>query len=184
MWHRIESLMKGRKRIVVAGVLSVFVLAGWLALLQYMETRAEQHLHELKRSDPQAYLDSLRAHHGFRDYMIAYARLRGFTEWRALPPAFLEGYWRMYDAPQDVSLDFVPRECHPAIAFTNGRVVFKDAERDLQRASYRISGDKVRVRMNDDRRLTVAPVAPEQHVHYLRVHLPDESGVAYAYRCR
>lgn len=171
----------GRYRMTLrVALLIALALAVYVPLMQSAERQAAQRLEELRGEDPQAYLRVLRREEGFDAYLSALAEVRGYDDWRADPPGFLKGRWRLYETRQYVDDGFTPTRCTPAVHFTNGSVRLPGAE--PVQALYTIQDARLAVQRADDGTLTVDPVAPRADVHYLRLEgLGD--GPRFAYRC-
>lgn len=171
----------GRYRISLrVALLVALALAVYLPLMFSAERDAAQRLERLRGEDPQAYLRVLKREEGFDAYLDALADLRGYDDWRAAPPAFLRGRWRLYETRQYVDDGFTPGRCTPAVGFAPGRVRLPGAE--ANDALYTVQDARIAVQRADAGDLSIDPVAPRESVHYLRVEgLPQ--GLRFAYRC-
>lgn len=174
-----------QNRLAVRLVLFVaLALAILLPAIEWRELQVERELAELRETQPQAYLDRLRQQEGFSSYLPAYAELNGYRDWHARPPGFLEGGWRLYEVKQEVSTDFRPDVCHPAIYVEPGELHLRGPGDRYPDARYRIRDGRIEVQLLDAGRFTITPVAPGEHIYYLKIDgLPGTDGPRYAYRC-
>lgn len=174
-----------RYRIVVRVMLFVgLLLGGFWPVLEYRSNQLSAQLHELRERDPQAYLDTLRENHGYDRFMAAYRKVRGYDHWQSRPPYFAEGGWRLYRTRQDVTSDFTPALCHPALYLEPGQVHLRQDGRVTREALYRIRDGEIQVQMADGTVSHLKVIAPSQQIYYLRVTgLPSLDGPRYAYHC-
>lgn len=171
----------GRHRMMLrAGLMAVLALAVYVPLLLSAEQDAAQRLDHLRGEDPQAYLRVLKREEGFDAYLDAYAEMQGYDDWRAAPPGFLQGRWRLYDTRQHVNDSFRASRCTPAVRFAEGSVrMTGTAETD---ALYSIRDGEIAVQRATARTFYIAPIVPVQAVQYLRIEGMPE-GLRFAYRC-
>lgn len=171
----------GRYRVTLrVALLVVLALAVYLPLMFSAEREAVQRLERLRGEDPQAYLRVLKREEGFDAYLGAFADLRGYDDWRAAPPAFLQGRWRLYETRQYVDDGFTPERCTPAVRFGSGRVRLPGP--GASEALYTVQDASIAVQRAEAGDFSIDPVAPRQSIHYLRIEgLPQ--GLRFAYRC-
>ena len=144
----------GRYRITVRVALLV-ALAVYVPLMFSAERQAADRLAELRGEDPQAYLQVVRREEGFDPYLDAVAEIRGYDDWRAAPPEFLNGRWRLYETRQYVDDGFVPDACTPAVRFSEGRV--RMPKSGLSDALHTVQDAQLAVRRADAGDLTHRP---------------------------
>lgn len=141
-------------------------------------------LHRLRESDPQAYLDNLRKHHGYGRFLVAYRDIRGYDKRQSRPPYFAEGGWRLYRTRQEVATDFASTTCHPGLYLEPGQIRLRRNGSVTRKALYRIRNGEIQVQLDDGTVSRLTAVAPGRQIYYLKVTgLPLLDGPRYAYHC-
>jgi hypothetical protein len=158
-------------------------IVSYFIVLEVLDRRAATYFNEVRATDPDLYLDQLRAGQGFDAFLPEYASLKGFDTSVAKTPAFLMGRWSMRDAPLRLNPGERPRFCTDPIVFDYGIVIIDDATGEPIHVGYRITGGMVEVSTATGQSFEIDPVSYGSTIDYLKFVPPNRTAPVYAYLC-
>lgn len=154
----------------------------YLFFLSYQDRRAETYLEELRQSDPDAYLEQVRLREGFSHYVVEFATLEKFDQFRTAVPSFMVGRWTLRESIERTPIGTSP-DCSDPITFEYGRIELP--RDDISRPSqFRLDGQTLEVRPRNDDPISVALVSYGAAINHLELVPPGRDRLFYAYPCR
>lgn len=158
-------------------------IVSYFALLAVLDDRAADYFTETRATNPDLYLEQLRASHGFEDFLPEYAALKGFEDFVTKTPDFLMGRWSMRDEPIRLVPGERPELCTDPITFDYGVVLLRDPETGPLHVGYRIVEGHVEVSTSTGQSFLIKPVSYGSTIDYLEFVPPGRAEPVYAYLC-
>lgn len=172
-----------RKEWIMAGVILLLMVA-YFSGLKELDGRAEAYFRKTRDSNPDLYLEQLRAGRGFAAYLPEYAELDGFEDFAPHAPDFLIGRWTMRTETLRLTPGERPDQCSDPITFDYGLVLMVEPESSTLPVSYRIAEGQVELRnLQGDATYTVTPVSFGSQIDHLEFTPPGRSEPVFAYLC-
>lgn len=168
---------------LISAVIVATAVTFYLAGLKVMDTRAASYIQQTRSSDPDLYLEQLRASHGFTAYLPEYAALKKFEGFTPYTPEFLIGRWTMRDQPMRLAAGERPHQCSDPITFDYGLLLMVEPAAMTLPVNYRIANGKVLVRTVMDDEFEVTPVSFGAQIDRLELVPPGRSKKVFAYFC-
>jgi hypothetical protein len=172
-----------RRRDWISAILIGAAIIGYFSMLKVMDMRASDYFMRNRTTNPDLYLEQLRAIHGFSAFLPEYATLKGFDHYTELPPEFLIGRWSMRSAPVRFTAGEHPAQCTDPITFDYGLVLMVEPQSTTRPVDYRIEGGKVDVQIAQGDTFEVTPVSFGASVDHLEFVPPGRTDKVYAYFC-
>ncbi|MGO4915540.1 hypothetical protein [Pseudogemmobacter sp. W21_MBD1_M6] len=158
--------------------------AVYFLFLSLQNDRAQSYFEDLRRTNPDLYLDNLRKSDGFAEYVDTFRLLEGYYTDKIAAPPFLVGRWTMKPAPQRIASGTVFADCKDPIVFEQGLVEFaRDGIKTQHQVTYRIIGQKVFLNGEDINHLAVTMVSYGAAIDHLELVPPGRDQTHYAYPC-
>jgi len=172
-----------RKEWISAGAILALVV-GYFTTLSEMDGRAEAYFRETRATDPELYLEQLRAGRGFGAFLPEYAELNGFDKLAPHAPDFLIGRWTMRTEALRLTPGERPDKCSDPITFDYGLVLMVEPDSATLPVSYLISDGKVELHnLQNDDIYAVTPISFGSQIDHLEFVPPGRSEPVLAYLC-
>lgn len=170
--------------IVIAGVISLLLLGGYIHLLQMENRDVVVELTDMRQSDPVHYLEAVRERKGFLTYLSELRARDGYDQYQSVVPPFLLARWAMYDQPKRVGYQYVAPDCSNFMAIEDGKIKLVGHKNVEYPVRYRISGATVDARMDDGKVIPIRLVSFGMDLHHIVVQLPGNAKPVYGYLCK
>jgi len=152
-------------------------------VLRAMDGRAETYFRNTRTSNPDLYLEQLRASRGFAAFLPEYAALKKFEDFTPHTPEFLIGRWTMRSEQIRLAQGETPSQCSDPITFDFGIVLMVEPQSTTLPVSYRIAEGQVDLRIVQGETLAITPVAIGASIDHLEFVPPGRTDTVYAYFC-
>lgn len=181
---RVPPVLLRKRLLPITILVSVALLAGYVALLNHEERAMEAYYSNLRQADTDLYLSKTMQARGFRVFLKEYLAIYNYTQPKAEVPPFLVGRWALFDEEKRVSDNFIPDLCLSGVELGDGRMKFFGADTVSYPARFSMAGTTVTAHLADAGRATIDVVGYGSHLNHIVVKGPDSSQPRYGYMCR
>ena len=158
--------------------------AAYVLALNQIERTTERSQAELRKTDPELYLEKVRLTNGFRAYLSRFTDLKGFTAPQTEAPPFLIGRWALNDKPLRVDDTYVPPMCLNNVVIQDGNIRTGRPKPASYTVRYHIEGKQVLATRADGPPIVIVPVGYGTHVNHIEIKLPGGDATRYGYACK
>jgi len=166
---------------VTAALAALAFFCVYFILLMHEERRVERAYAELRKSDPDIYLEKIRQVRGFKNFLQEFRALKGFDQARSEAPPFLIGRWALFDEQKRVGDAYVPPSCIQNITIQDGQIAVGGTRYAVK---YVMQGVATVAQRTDGLTVVIEPVGYGAHLHHIEVTMPGVTGVRYGYLCK
>lgn len=167
---------------VAIGLLAAF--GAYVLALTQMQHTTERTYAELRNSDPDLYLATIRRTEGFRVYLREFTALKGYQTPQVEAPPFLIGRWALHNQPMRVDDAYVPPVCLDDVVIQDGNIRTGRPKSASYLVRYQVKDAKVLALRDSAPPIVITPVGYGVHVNHIEITLPGSQKIRYGYVCK